>query len=343
MTPQLSKVVERLVKGMMEPHLERVCAFGENQFAYRKERGSRDLILMLMLEWLIILDNRGKIGVYNSDVAGAFDRVDPEILIAKLRSHGLHERIIAVLKSWLERRIATVVVGGSNSEQYVIENQVYQGTVLGPIQWDVHFEDVHVPVRNSHFKEVLFADDLNSYKGYDSTTSNKLIIKQCKKCQTEIHKWGDAKRITFEPAKESMSIISNHEPEGPDFKLMGIWFDTGLSMRRGITDLCNSLRWKLTTLLRTRHLFDTPTLIIQFKSRILSYVEHRTAAIYHPDATLIKLIDNQFDRFLLQAGITRANALTNYLFAPLNARRDMAMLGGIHRSMLRKGAAQIYE
>jgi len=45
LTPQLSKVVEKLVKGMMEPHLERVCAFGDNQFAYRKERGSRDVVL----------------------------------------------------------------------------------------------------------------------------------------------------------------------------------------------------------------------------------------------------------------------------------------------------------
>ena len=140
-----------------------------------------------------------------------------------------------------------------------------------------------------------------------------------------------------------MSIISNHEPEGPDFKIMGIWFDTGLSMRRGVTELCNSLRWKLTTLLRTRHLFDTPTLMIQFKSRILSYVEHRTAAIYHVDATILHLIDKQFDRFLSQLGLSRLEALTIFFLAPLNARRDMAMLGVIHRAVLGKGPKQISE
>ena len=36
LTAQMSKVVERVVKLMIEPHLERVGAFGENQFAYRK-------------------------------------------------------------------------------------------------------------------------------------------------------------------------------------------------------------------------------------------------------------------------------------------------------------------
>ena len=68
-----------------------------------------------------------------------------------------------------------------------IENQVYQGTVLGPILWDVNFEDVHVPIRNSGFKEVTFADDLNSYKGYDGTVANSVIRRHCKKCQTEVH------------------------------------------------------------------------------------------------------------------------------------------------------------
>ena len=183
---------------------------------------------MLIIEWLIIVDARGKIAVYNNDVAGAFDQIDSELLVAKLRAHGLHERIIGLLVSWLARRTAVVIVGGSRSEQFAIENQVYQGTVLGPILWDVEFEDVHVPIRNSGYKEVTFADDLNSYRGYDGTVRNSVIMKNSKKCQTEVHKWGAAKRITFEPSKESMSIVSNHDPEGPDFKLMGIWYDTVL-------------------------------------------------------------------------------------------------------------------
>ena len=192
---------------MKEPHLERVCAFGDNQFAYRKERGSRDLVLMLIIEWLILLEHRGKIAVYNSDVAGAFDRVSADLLITKLRSHGLHERLIGLLKSWLETRTACVVVGGSKSEVYAILKQVFQGTVIGPTLWDVHFEDVHVPVRNRGFKEVLFADDLNSYKGFNGTATNKSIMKRSIKCQQEVHKWGAAKNITFEPDKGSMSII----------------------------------------------------------------------------------------------------------------------------------------
>ena len=87
---QTSKVVERIVKGMMEPYLEKTSAYGINQFAYRKERGSKDLILMIILEWLQILNRRGKIAVHCSEVAGAFDRVDSGILAEKLRIAGVH-------------------------------------------------------------------------------------------------------------------------------------------------------------------------------------------------------------------------------------------------------------
>ena len=102
--------------------------------------------------------------------------------------------------------------------------------------------------------------------------------------------WGRAKQITFEPLKESISIISNHDAEGPDFKLMGLWFDTGPSMKRAVNDACNSVRWKI----RTSRVFDIAATMIQFKSRILSYIEHRIAAIYDTDSTVLEPLDKQY-------------------------------------------------
>ena len=104
---------------------------------------------MVILEWLTILEHRGKIAVYNSDVAGAFDRVSTELLIQKLSSHGVHPRIIGLMVSWLDRRKAVVIVGGDRSEESGIMNEIFRGTVLGPILWDVFFEDAHVPIRKT--------------------------------------------------------------------------------------------------------------------------------------------------------------------------------------------------
>ena len=94
---------------------------------------------------------------------------------------------------------------------------MFQGTVKGPTLLDVFFEDVNVPIRKAGFKDVEFADDLNAYRAYEGSTSNKTILKHALKCQTAVHTWGRANQVVFEPTKESVTIISNHELEGPDF------------------------------------------------------------------------------------------------------------------------------
>ena len=58
MTAQLSKIVERLIKRMVEPYLEHSLALGVNQFAYRAQRGARDALAFLTLQWMCALNKR---------------------------------------------------------------------------------------------------------------------------------------------------------------------------------------------------------------------------------------------------------------------------------------------
>ena len=69
LTSQLSKVMERFIGLLFQPFLETSLAFGENQFAYCKGKGSRDAILFLILNWLLALAGGNKIAVYCSDVS----------------------------------------------------------------------------------------------------------------------------------------------------------------------------------------------------------------------------------------------------------------------------------
>ena len=91
LTSQISKVIERLI--MLEPYLEKTVSFGENQFAYRTERGSRNVLALLMLQWMTILNSREKVSIYCNDVSGAFDRMSLDRLVEKLRAKGVNERV----------------------------------------------------------------------------------------------------------------------------------------------------------------------------------------------------------------------------------------------------------
>jgi hypothetical protein len=74
-----------------------------------------------------------------------------------------------------------------------------------------------------------------------------------------------------------------------------------------------------------------------YKSHFLSFLEYRTPAIYHAKREALGRLDNVQSRFLREAGIDDITALMKFNLAPLATRRDIAMLGLIHRTVLRKG------
>ena len=319
------------------------CIWGPNQFAYTIGRGARDALAILAITWTRALGTGLKVAVYCSDVAGAFDRVRMERLVAKLKKKGLHPKIVAVLASWLEERCAHVAVSGEASKVMNLSNMVFQGTVTGPTLWNFFNEDARHAINECFYKEVVFADDLNAYRVFTSDTHNSAIIGSLNMCQQELHKWGAANQVAFDASKESQHVLSLSDPAGGNFRLLGVPFDTELSMASAVSEIVFSAGWKMRTLLRTRRFYTDADLVVLYKAHLLSYLEYRTPAIYHATRTILKRLDSVQARFLRDIGVDDITALITFHLAPLSARRDIAMLGVIHRTILGKGPDQFKE
>jgi len=130
-----------------------------------------------------------------------------------------------VLLSWLQTRIAFVVLEGATSDPWDLADMIFQGTVLGPILWNIFYRDADRAIRKIGWTEEVFADDLNSSKTFPNNNENSIIFVDAKRCQAELHKWGRANKVTFDPGKESFHVISRRHGEGKDFKLLGVLFD----------------------------------------------------------------------------------------------------------------------
>ena len=73
-TSQISKVVERVLAVYFWQGFE-TRAFGANKFAYRKQHGARDAIAFYTFSWILAMCRGAEVGIYCSDVSGAFDHV----------------------------------------------------------------------------------------------------------------------------------------------------------------------------------------------------------------------------------------------------------------------------
>jgi len=67
------------------------------------------------------------------DLSKAFDRLDHEILLFKLKNYGMKDLSVKLLRSYLTNRVQYVVVDNIKSNHVPLQLGVPQGSILGPL------------------------------------------------------------------------------------------------------------------------------------------------------------------------------------------------------------------
>ena len=333
LTDALSKVAERLIGSRLVPFLQR-NAFGKNQWAFSKGLGSKDLVTMLVMSWILAICSGEKIGAYLSDITGAFDRVFKIYLLAKLNAAGVGVTFLNFLDSYLAPRQGKVVVQGESSDTFDIQDSVFQGSVLGPPLWNVFFSDVARPARTEGGQEAMFADDLNVFQKIHRHTPLTDIMTSLKKCRDHVHKWGRSNRVSFDPAKEHMVVIHPTEHSGESFRLLGLMIDLDLRMHTAIDQLLSKIRPKTTAILRMRGYYAVPDIINQYKTHVWGLVESHCGGYFHAATSLLDKVGQVQSNFLHKLNISEREAFLEFNFAPTILRRNIGILGLIHKRVL---------
>ena len=91
------------------------------------------------------------------DFAKAFDKVDFNIVLEKIRKLGINGELLKWIKSFLTDRTQNVVVNGKTSHTMEVISVVPQGSVLGPLIFLILLEDIDSNVDYSKVRS--FADN----------------------------------------------------------------------------------------------------------------------------------------------------------------------------------------
>ena len=85
------------------------------------------------------------------------------------------------------------------------------------------------------------------------------------------------------------------------------------------------------SILRCRQYYARHDLINQFKAHVLCLIEGNVGGIYHACDSHLQKLDSMQDDFIEELEICPKKAFMEYNFAPLALRRDIAMLGLLHK------------
>ena len=137
LTPMLSKVFECLVSVRLVRFMECRGVLPTTQFAYRKGLGTCDALLCVAHTLQSALEMGQEARIVQFDFSTAFDRVNHQGILFKLRSVGVGGSVLSVLKQFLSNRSQYVGVDGSRSKLVNVVSGVPQGSVLGPLLFSV--------------------------------------------------------------------------------------------------------------------------------------------------------------------------------------------------------------
>lgn len=108
-----------------------------------------------------IIASRGQVDVVYFDLSKAFDLVDHNLLTHKLLRYGVCNQLSMFIRDYLNSRPNFVRVAGIMSEPFISKTGVPQGSILGPLLFNVFINDLFLSVDS---QILLYADDIKLFR-----------------------------------------------------------------------------------------------------------------------------------------------------------------------------------
>ena len=124
---------------------------------FRKNHSTQHYLVNMLKKWKNTLDKGGFVYGIFMEFSKAFDTMNHDLLIAKLGAYGFHKDVLVFRKSYFTNKEERVRVNSNFSMWERIISGVPQGSVLGPLFFNIFLDDVFLFVENSDLSN--YADD----------------------------------------------------------------------------------------------------------------------------------------------------------------------------------------
>ena len=249
--PTVSKLFERIMDKQIVAYI--TTFLSSLLCGFRKGYSAQHALVRLLEKFKISLDEGGKAGAVMMDLSKAFDCIRHDLLIAKLHAYGFSHEALTLINDYLTNRQQRVKVNGSFSSWKDLTRGVPQGSVLGPLLFNIYINDLLLFIQNSDICN--YADDTTIYscdKSLDKITHK--LENDCNvalKCFADNFMKLNADKchllVLGQRCDDSVSVkIGNTDVvTSSEEKLRGVHIDSKLSFDHHVSKLCQKARNKL--------------------------------------------------------------------------------------------------
>ena len=213
------------------------------------------------------------------DLSKAFDCLPHDLLLAKFEAYGLSERAVELLRSYLGNRQQQIKIGSTKSMWEDIVKGVPQGSILGPLFFNVFINDIFYFIKKSLLYN--YADDNTLAYQHDDCDILKSVLEE--ESQILITWFSDncmkANPDKFQAiclGKKANSSIKSFNICDTEIKcennvnLLGVNIDFLLKFDDHVSEICKKASRQLAVLKRIGKFLTKQGRMIIYKSFILS-------------------------------------------------------------------------
>ena len=262
----LGKILEKLAYEQLYSYFSSNKLFHPNLHGYRQKRSTQTALLQMYDRWIRAAHQGQVTGVVLLDLSAAFDLVDHQLLLEKLRIYGVDSEFRDWICSYLTDRHQAVWIDHCYSSFLPCDVGVPQGSNLGPLFFLIFYNDL--PYSLQCDIEAYADDSTMSASGNNVTIIGDILTRNCAKVsgwmrenklklnagKTHLLTVGTSQRVKKLPEQVEVEMDSFILKENADKceALLGVQIEFNLKWHKTLEELQSKLKKRLAGLSKLR-------------------------------------------------------------------------------------------
>ncbi|XP_011858938.1 PREDICTED: uncharacterized protein LOC105556455 [Vollenhovia emeryi] len=165
---EVGKTLERVIAARLARHMDNSGrCLSERQFGFREGKSTIDAIKYVKSLSDLVIEGGGVVTAVAIDIANAFNSLPHEVINRALTRFGFPGPLAGTVRDYLKGRWITCTDRGGDRRSWAAGCGVPQGSVLGPLLWDIAYDEVLDAALPAGSTLVCYADDTLVLAGGD--------------------------------------------------------------------------------------------------------------------------------------------------------------------------------
>ena len=180
--PVISKIFEKLLCNQVTPFMDQFLS--KYQCGFRKGFNAQHCLLAILEKWKKAVDTKKVFDTLLTDLSKAFDCLPHDLIIAKLNAYEFSLPALNLIQNYLANRKQRTKINDSYSPWSDILFGVPQGSILGPLLFNIFLSDLFLIVKDVNMAS--YADDNTLY---DSCDTIEEVISSLQSSSKKLFQW----------------------------------------------------------------------------------------------------------------------------------------------------------